>query len=99
MNPDKGPGQGRDIKAREASWTGLGPNTPVSADREGSGMTQVLRLSPVLLLTAALIGLAVFFVHDSRPIAHAQFDSTEGIRDHTQEVQDAILGELAVIVR
>ena len=56
---------------------------------------RVLRLSPFLLLTAALIGLALFFVHDSRPIAHAQFDSTEGICDRTQEVQDAILGELA----
>ena len=95
MNPDKERARGRDIKARKASWTGLGPNAPVSAGREGSGMTQVLRLSPLLLLTAALIGLAAFFVHDSRPIAHAQLDSTEGICGRTQEVQNAILGELA----
>ena len=34
-------------------------------------MTQVLRLSPVLLLTATLIGLTAFFVHDYRPVARA----------------------------
>ena len=58
-------------------------------------MTQTLRRYPLILLAVALIALAVFFVHDSMPIAQAQLDSTEGICDRTQEVQNAILGELA----
>ena len=54
----------------------------------------VLPLSRLLMLTAGLIALAVFFVHDARPIAHAQLDSSDGICDRTQEVRNAILGEL-----
>ena len=61
----------------------------------GGLISPTLRLSRLLPLTAILVVLTVFFVHDSIPIAQAQLDSTEGICDRTQEVQDAILGELA----
>lgn len=57
-------------------------------------MTRALHASPLLLLAAALVALAVFFL-DSMPVVQAELDSTNnGICDRTQEVQNAILGEL-----